>query len=118
MYPLRNRNTSPDYKPYGFAPDEVPCMLLESSPGVVLVFTEDLIHGSFGGRATRRQLNLNFMGNPRTDEQLYYLKERYSGGRKCVLRLLILTAIDRESVGWSHGSWNSALSLLICRLLT
>ena len=57
-------------------------MFLESSPGDVLVFSEDLIHGSFGGRATRRQLNLNFMGNPRTDEQLYYLKERYSGGEE------------------------------------
>ena len=40
-------------------------MFLESSPGDVLVFSEDLILGSFGGRATRRQLNLNFMGNPR-----------------------------------------------------
>ena len=75
---LRNRNTSPGFRPYGVAPSEVPCMFLETEPGDVLVFTEDLCHSSFGGQAGRYQVTLNFLANPRTDEQLYYLKERYA----------------------------------------
>ena len=80
MYVLRNRNTSADFRPYGLAPSEVPSIPLESQPGDVLVFTEDLIHGSFGGQMPRRQLTLNYLANPRTDEQIYYLRQRYSWG--------------------------------------
>ena len=53
-------------------------MSLETELGDVLVFTEDLCHSSFGGQTGRYQVTLNFLANPRTDEQLYYLKERYA----------------------------------------
>ena len=75
---LRNRNTSPDFRPFDVPPDEVPCMYLETEPGDVLVFTEDICHAAFGGQKGRYQVTINFLANPRTDEQLYYLKERYA----------------------------------------
>jgi ectoine hydroxylase-related dioxygenase (phytanoyl-CoA dioxygenase family) len=82
MEVLRNRNYSPDFRPYGVAPSEVPSVNLECQTGDVQVFTEDLIHASFGGPPGRYQLTLNFLANPRTDDQIYFLKQRYSRGQE------------------------------------
>lgn len=74
--PLRNRNTSGDYRPWGLRPEEVPHVPLESSLGDVLVFTEDIPHAAFGGPGVRRQLSIAFVANPVDDRQRQWLKER------------------------------------------
>ena len=80
--PLRNRNTTEEFRPWGLRPDEVPHIPLESSLGDVLVFTEDIPHAAFGGPGLRVQLAIAFMANPVSAEQQGWLKERQasSGG--------------------------------------
>ena len=40
---LRDRGDDPDFRPFGMRPDEVPCTPLETEPGDVVVFHEDLL---------------------------------------------------------------------------
>jgi len=80
---LRPRTDELDFRPFGLAPTEVPCWTLETEPGDVLVFTENLLHGSFGGRPGRHQLSVSFVAHPETDYQekqimAFYAKTKYS----------------------------------------
>ena len=80
---LRPRAYNPDFLPFGLAPTDVPCWPLETEPGDVLVFTERLLHGSFGGRLGRHQLVVSFVANPVSDDHLkhmlaFYAKTKYS----------------------------------------
>ena len=43
-----------------------------------MVFTEDVLHSSFGGKAGRHQHVVSFMANPRSHEEVDYVKGLYS----------------------------------------
>ncbi len=70
---LRNRSDDPDFRPFGVAPADVPCVALESRPGDVVAFTEHLLHASFGGGPGRHQHAVSFMPNPTTQPQIEFL---------------------------------------------
>ena len=74
---LRENNDDPDYWPFGMKPSEIPCYAAESRPGDLVIFTENTLHSSFGGRPGRNQNAINFMENPKTDEQVAYIKSLY-----------------------------------------
>ena len=76
--PLRERNDSPEYIPFGMAPQDVPCVPLETQPGDVVVFQEVLLHSSFGGKPGRHQLAVSFFANPTTDEQVREIVDSYT----------------------------------------
>ena len=76
---LRNRSDDPDFRPFGVAPAELPCVAIESRPGDVVVFTEHVLHSSFGGKPGRHQHAVGFMRNPRTDEEIEFLINMYKG---------------------------------------
>ena len=78
--PVRNRNTRSDFRPWGLPPDQVPHIPLPTRPGDVLVFTEDLPHAAFGSAGLRLQVALAFLANPRTPEQIAYLRSRAAWG--------------------------------------
>ena len=71
---LSDRNEDPDFRPFGVRPSEIPCYAIESQPGDVVVFTESLPHASFGGEAGRHHYGMNFFANPKTDEQVAWIK--------------------------------------------
>ena len=75
--PLRDRSDDPGFRPFGMAPDEVPCVPLEVGPGDIVVFTECVLHGAFCGRPGRHQHAINFFNNPTTDAQVDELTEIY-----------------------------------------
>jgi len=80
---LRPRTSEVGFRPFGLAPTEIPGWPLETEPGDVLVFTENLVHGSFGGPPGRHQLVANFVAHPTTNDQLKqvlasYAKSKYS----------------------------------------
>ena len=75
---LRSRNDDPSFRPFGVHPAQVPSVAIESEPGDVVVFTEDLLHAAFGGKPGRHQHAINFAVNPKTDEQLAQIRELYS----------------------------------------
>ena len=67
--------------PFGVAPRDVPSFAIESQPGDVVVFTENLLHGSFGGRDGRHQHALSFMANPKTDAEVASVRAHYEGAK-------------------------------------
>ena len=74
---LRANNDDPEFRPFGLKPSEIPCFAAESNPGDLVVFTEHTLHSSFGGSLDRQQHAINFMENPRSDDQVTYIKNLY-----------------------------------------
>ena len=66
---------TPDYRPFGLPQEEIPHVPLEVEPGDIVVFTESVLHGAFGGRPGRHQHAINFFSNPRTDAQVAEVRE-------------------------------------------
>lgn len=64
---------------WDIAPQDVPCVALESQPGDVVVFNHNLMHASFGGSTRRRMFTLNLCGHCATTEEIHEL-ENYIGG--------------------------------------
>ena len=78
---LRTLDYSPEFRPFGLAPTEVPCVPLETQPGDIVVFQENLLHSSFGGGPGRHQLAISFFANPTTAEQVKEIVDAYSGSK-------------------------------------
>ena len=74
---LRKQTDDPDFRPYGLLPSEISSYSIESWPGDVVVFTEELVHASFGGASGRHRHEFAFLGDPTTHEQVAYIKALY-----------------------------------------
>lgn len=74
---FRNNDVYSGTRPFDMEPSDVPSHGVESKPGDVVVFTEDVLHASFGGRDGRHQHVINFCANPKTDEQVAYVRGLY-----------------------------------------
>lgn len=74
---LRPVHDDPDFRPFGLDPTEIPCVAIETEPGDVVVFTEDILHAAFGGATGRHQHAISFFRNPTTDEQVAYVRGMY-----------------------------------------
>ena len=74
---LRDRDYGAVFMPFGMAPSDVPSFAIESQPGDVVVFTENLLHGSFGGRDGRHQHALGFVANPKTKAEVASVRAKY-----------------------------------------
>lgn len=75
--PLSSQRADSAVSPFGVDADEVPSVPLESNPGDVVFFNQNLWHASFGGETGRRMFTLNFGEMPRTDDDIAYLKRTY-----------------------------------------
>ena len=62
---------------FGMRPEEIPSMALETEPGDVLVFTEGIIHGAFGGGVGRHQICASFVENPKNERHLNQIMAFY-----------------------------------------
>ena len=78
---LRKRRDDSGFRPFGVHPEEVPCVPLETEPGDVVVFHEDVVHAAFGGGPGRHQHAVNFAAHPRTGEQFELVRELYARHR-------------------------------------
>ena len=78
LSPLWDQYDDPTDMSLGAMGPEVPAVALESEPGDVVVFTESVYHGSFGGRA-RLQLTSQYIANPTTEEQIALTREQHDG---------------------------------------
>lgn len=59
---------------WGISQADVPCMVLETEPGDVLIFNHNLMHGSCGGSSQRRMFTLNLSQHAETAEEIDDLK--------------------------------------------
>lgn len=80
MTELRSRNKDPDFRPFGLHPHKIPSVAIDTEPGDVVIFTEDLIHGAFGG-TKRRHLAVSFFKRPQTEEEHAFLRQQYEQAR-------------------------------------
>ena len=76
---LKAQHDDPSVMPFGVPGEEMPSVALESQPGDVLVFTENVFHGAFGGEPGRHQHAVNFMAPPVTEQQVAWLRRLYEG---------------------------------------
>ena len=68
----------PGNRPFGLAGAEVPAYSLDTRPGDVVFISESAIwHGAFGGSSGRRQFTLIYYEDPKTDEQVQYLRDHH-----------------------------------------
>ena len=79
--PLRHEADKPQSMSFGVVDKDVPCVALESEPGDVLVFTERVFHSAYGSKIGRLQINVEYGGNPTTDERVAELRERHDSCR-------------------------------------
>ena len=77
LEPLSERNSDTEYLPFGVSPAEVPGFPLETEPGDVVFFNEDIHHGSFGGIG-RRMFAISFITRPSTDEHAAFLRRAHA----------------------------------------
>jgi len=75
---MRDRRDNEDnFKPFGLAPSEVPCIAVETSPGDIIIFTESVLHASFDGKPGRHQHAFSFFSNPTTKAELEHVFATY-----------------------------------------
>lgn len=68
-YPLR---------PFGVSGADLPCVDLDSQPGDLVLFTEEVFHAAFGGRSGRPRLALNFEAMPNNAQRIACIREEYA----------------------------------------
>ncbi len=81
LKPLLKQFKDPQLRPFGIEGSQVPSVALESQPGDVVFFSENMWHGSFNGEAGRRMFTLIYYANPATDAQKAYVRQQQ---KKCV----------------------------------
>ena len=63
--------------PFGVAGPAIPSFPLESQPGDVVFFNQNLWHAAFGGQTGRRMFTLNFFAKPTTNEHMAFIRHAY-----------------------------------------
>ena len=80
----RHREDPPVY-PFGVTAEHVPFYPLESDPGDVAFFSQELYHSSHGGSSHRRMFTMNFSSRATTKEHEAFHRTLYEGGLKSQL---------------------------------
>ena len=82
LYGLRNPEMRWDHNALGVTDEQVPAFTAPTEPGDVVVYTPDVLHAALGVSEPRRLIEISYVAEPRTDAQLYFLRERdaCSGG--------------------------------------
>ncbi len=85
--PLKRQRADTSLMAFGTDASGVPCFPLESQPGDVVFFNQNLWHAAFGGRSGRRMFTLNFGAQPTTDEHIAYLQRVYQSNLGHIQRM-------------------------------
>ena len=60
-------------KQFAIPPSEVPCHAIESEPGDLVFFNNQVWHASFGGKTGRRMIAISYKAKPNTYEEHEYI---------------------------------------------
>ena len=75
---LKPQFDDPSTTPLGVVGPDVPSVALESEPGDLVVFLEEVCHAAFGGRIGRPRIALNFDAAPSTDARIENIRTEYA----------------------------------------
>ena len=78
LAPLKLQFDDPSAMPLGVLGPDMPCVALESDPGDLVVFLEEVYHAAFGGRTGRPRIALNFEAAPTTDDRIEIMRTEYA----------------------------------------
>jgi len=84
LKPLLERRNDPAAAPFSVVGRDLPCFPLESQPGDVVFFNQNLWHSAFGGRTGRRMFTMNFGVKPTEQSHVDFLHRTYQGNLKHV----------------------------------
>ena len=70
---LAEQEVNPKSVPFGVAPENIPCVALESKPGDLVLFHQCTWHAAFGGQNNRRYIAWKFAAKPFADDQVISL---------------------------------------------
>jgi len=79
LKPLMSQCDHPDSAPFGVPGRDVPTYPVETQPGDIVMFSEHVWHGAFGGGSGRRQIGWVYGANPATEEELAALRRFHTG---------------------------------------
>ncbi len=68
-------------RPFGMDGADLACVDLESEPGDMVLFTEEVFHASFGGRTGRPRLALNFEAKPDNEQRIEIMRKEHGNTR-------------------------------------
>ena len=91
------RTDDAGFMPFGVLPADVPGFPLETKPGDVVFFNQDLHHGSFGGTG-RRMFSMSFVTKPTSDEHVAYLRRAYEATNITLRSHVSLVNSDRARI--------------------
>ena len=94
---VSDRTDDPEFMPFGVLPAQVPGFPLETEPGDVVFFNQDLHHGSFGG-VGRRMFSMSFATNPTSDEHVAFLQRAYDATKLALRPHVSLVNSDRPRI--------------------
>ena len=77
--PLRQQRHDPDQMAFDADGRDIPSFPLESQPGDVVFFNQNLWHSAFGGITGRRMFTMNFGAQPSREKDIEFLKRVYQG---------------------------------------
>ena len=75
------------FEKFGMEGAKIPACALESQPGDVLFMDCNLWHAAFGGDAGRRHLAVNFVPEPKSEENVAKMRSNYEGDLERITRL-------------------------------
>lgn len=78
LAPMKLQFDDPGATPLGVLGPDMPCVAVESEPGDVVVFLEEVYHAAFGGRTGRPRIALNFEAAPTTDDRIDIMRTEYA----------------------------------------
>ena len=78
LAPLKLQYDDPTATPLGTLGPDVPCIALESEPGDLVIFLEEIYHAAFGGRTGRPRIALNFEAAPSNDARIENMRTEYA----------------------------------------
>jgi ectoine hydroxylase-related dioxygenase (phytanoyl-CoA dioxygenase family) len=79
MKPLRRLRDDPTDPPFGVETATVPAHPIETEPGDVIFFHQNLWHAALGGGADRRHMAISMLEDLSTDAHVEYLRIAYQG---------------------------------------
>ncbi len=74
-----SKRTNPEQSGFGIASSEIPSFAINSQPGDIIFFDQNIWHASFKGGSGRRMFTLCFGEQPKTEADLNFLRRMYSG---------------------------------------
>ncbi|MCY4117922.1 MAG: phytanoyl-CoA dioxygenase family protein [Caldilineaceae bacterium] len=84
LEPLMLQRERPAATPFGVDGANLPSFPLESEPGDVVFFDQNLWHAAFGGRTGRRMFTLNFFAKPLNEAHMDFVRSGYEGDLKFI----------------------------------